>query len=172
MHALLVTYLALYSVGAGATTPPPVGGYQSSDSAVDCEQLIDAASTCLDNEHGADTEYSRYKLSHAHARTALRSCVQIQFDKARAANRSCSVRSFTDCLTEALGDETNKEHEAGAKHFVGKITSCMQQKLPQVRARAFFVLMTTVLAGHGDNEHKTEMPFEMPLMMTTSGRTS
>nr|XP_054923888.1 uncharacterized protein LOC129383384 isoform X2 [Dermacentor andersoni] len=143
MHALLVTYLALYSVGAGATTPPPVGGYQSSDSAVDCEQLIDAASTCLDNEHGADTEYSRYK-----------------------------VRSFTDCLTEALGDETNKEHEAGAKHFVGKITSCMQQKLPQVRARAFFVLMTTVLAGHGDNEHKTEMPFEMPLMMTTSGRTS
>ncbi|XP_072146092.1 uncharacterized protein [Dermacentor andersoni] len=143
MHALLVTYLALYSVGAGATTPPPVGGYLSSDSVVHCEQLIDAASTCLDNEHGADTEESRYK-----------------------------VQSFTDCLTEALGDKTNKEHEAGAEYFAGKITSCMRQKLPQVRARAFFVLMTTVLAGHGDNEHKTEMPFEMPLMMTTSGRTS
>ncbi|XP_070380211.1 uncharacterized protein [Dermacentor albipictus] len=136
MHALLATYLALYSVGAGATTPPPVGGYHSSDS------VIDAASTCLDNEHGADTEHFRYQ-----------------------------VRSFTDCLTEALGDKTNKEHEAGAKHFAEKITLCMRQKLTQVRARAYFELLTTVLAGHGNSEHKTEMPFDMPLMMTTSGRT-
>ncbi|XP_065306703.2 uncharacterized protein [Dermacentor albipictus] len=165
MHALLATYLALYSVGAGATTPPPVGGYHSSDS------VIDAASTCLDNEHGADTEHFRYQLSDAHARTELRSCVQVEFDKARAANRSCSVRSFTDCLTEALGDKTNKEHEAGAKHFAEKITLCMRQKLTQVRARAYFELLTTVLAGHGNSEHKTEMPFDMPLMMTTSGRT-
>ncbi|XP_065306704.2 uncharacterized protein [Dermacentor albipictus] len=110
-------------------------------------------------------------LSDAHARTELRSCVQVEFDKARAANRSCSVRSFTDCLTEALGDKTNKEHEAGAKHFAEKITLCMRQKLTQVRARAYFELLTTVLAGHGNSEHKTEMPFDMPLMMTTSGRT-
>ncbi|XP_049523674.1 uncharacterized protein LOC125945613 [Dermacentor silvarum] len=126
--------------------------------------------TCLENVRGADAEYYVNQLHHY--RKELRSCVKVQLDRASAANQPCSAQSFVYCLTQALHDKVSKKKKAGVKPFARKIKHCMRQKLKPVHARAFFVPMTTVLAGQAGTEDHTEMPFEVPLMMTTSGRTS
>ncbi|XP_077489497.1 uncharacterized protein LOC144100413 [Amblyomma americanum] len=177
ISALLAVFGDLFIFTVKSVTGDEDSNFQHFfDLGEDCKQMMAAAQTCLVNADlpGAD-RYSE-KLRFSRVRENMNNCLQREFNRGFYQFETCKAPTANDTLHDCLriGLQTYEAKLIGAeaRRFIVHVKDCVFERLKQ--GRAYVERMTTVLAGQAGDADREPLPvyLELPLKMTTSGRTS